>query len=98
MVDRSRVPEPGTRPRNRGRQEGSLRVTPERWLEVKEALGAFLELGPEERPAYLGELRRRDPDLADEVADLAEWDEQTGAALEPTIAVRAALEKGSKLF
>ena len=73
-------------------------MTPERWQEIKRALADFLALSPEARPARLLELRRLDPDLAGEVADLADGDEQEGASLEPAVFPRGPLPEGSELF
>jgi serine/threonine-protein kinase len=73
-------------------------VTPERWQEIKEALARFLELDAASRPAQLSEWRRRDPELALEVADLADWDEKTGARLEVAASFRETLRPGSELF
>ena len=71
-----------------------------RWPQVKEALAALLELDVSARAAWLRDLQSRDPALADEVADLAECDAQTGEALEtsPLANVRAELPPGSSLF
>ena len=73
-------------------------MRPARWQEIKEALAGFLERDLSSKAHYLGALRRRDPELADEVADLADWDERAGEALETTPLLRATLRPGSELF
>ena len=73
-------------------------MRPARWQEVKEALAGFLERDASSKPLYLEALRRGDPALAEEVADLADWDERAGEALETTPLLRATLRPGSELF
>jgi eukaryotic-like serine/threonine-protein kinase len=73
-------------------------MTPARWGQVKDALAAFLELEASARPDRLAKLRLEDPGLADEVRDLADWDERAGVALEARPSFRPVLTKGSELF
>jgi serine/threonine protein kinase len=73
-------------------------MTAARWSRVKEALASFLELDPSHRPAELARLRDADPGVADEVADLADWDERAGVALETSPSFRHGLARGSELF
>ena len=73
-------------------------MTPERWQRVKESLSAFLDLDASSRPAFFEGLRGQDSDLADEVADLADWDERAGALFEAGPQSRRVLHQGSELF
>lgn len=73
-------------------------MTPERWREIKDALARFLDADPPLRSVLLAEWRLRDPQLAEEVADLADSDEKTGARLETAPSFRSPLASGTELF
>ncbi len=57
-------------------------MTPERWQEVKEVLGAALNLPPESRPGYVAQACASDEDLRREVESLLDSHEQAANFIE----------------
>ena len=64
-------------------------MEPERWQQVKVALGDAMALSAEARPAYLERLGRSDPELRVELESLLQADRDAGAAFleDPAAAV-----------
>jgi ABC-type polysaccharide/polyol phosphate transport system ATPase subunit len=57
-------------------------MTPEKWREVKELLGAALMRPPEERAAFLEDIARRDPAVRSEVESLLQAHHDSGDFIE----------------
>ncbi|MGD9903080.1 MAG: protein kinase [Vicinamibacterales bacterium] len=53
-------------------------MTPHRWTSITEFFAQALDRAPDERPAFLADLERRDADAAREVASLLEAHERPG--------------------
>jgi len=71
---------------------------PERWQDVKRLLADALERAPEQRGAFVDEIRSSDPDLAREVASLLGWNERSELATAgPGLGPLAGLKAGERL-
>jgi serine/threonine protein kinase/Flp pilus assembly protein TadD len=57
-------------------------MNPERWVQIKDAFAAVVEMSPDERRSALGELCRDDPELKTEVERLLSQHDDMGGFLE----------------
>src|SRR5208282_5669460 len=79
-------------------EEGSRRMTPERWQRIREVLEKALELAPGERSVYLNEECSSDLSLRQEVETLlASSDDVRSSFLQSSSALRVPLASGTKL-